>query len=196
MTKANDYIKALNDAIDARAQFEAGKNKDASSNIAKTLADIRKSVSHERIASIMLASNIDANFINRAQRADSRMNVYAVEKVVNVARAIAKVETLNHYSRFILQTAKVFAENKLQMNNDDAKSACSLEVKVKETKREKLIVKYQKHVSFSTANAQSSSSLDALCMFNVLTKSKDEANKDVYIFNADNENAKTLLAQL
>jgi hypothetical protein len=196
MTEVANYIVALNAALDARVAFEAAKAKDASSNIAKTLADIRKSVTHERVASVLLASKIDAAFINRAQRADARMNVYAAEKVVNVALALASAATLNHYSRAILKTAQAFAAASLAMNNDDAKSACTLDVKVKEPKREKLIVKYQKHIAISTATTQSSSSLDALCMFGVLTRGKDDANVTIYTLNAEHANTQALLARI
>jgi hypothetical protein len=190
------YIEALNNAFDARVAFEASKSKDASSNIAHTLHMLRKEVTQEKTASVLQASYIDADFINRSIRADARLNVYAAQKYSNVARTIAKVETLNHYTRAILKTAQAFAQAELQMTSDDAKSACTLDMKVKDAKREKLISKYAKHIAVSTANTQSSSSLDALVAFDVLKRSKNDANETIYIVNNDSANTQALLAAL
>ncbi len=196
MTKIAAYIDALNAAFDARVAFEASKAKDETSNIAKTLAALRKSATHAKIAGILASADIDAAFINRAIRADVRMNVYAAEKVINVALAIAAADKLNHYTRAILASAASLARHEQALTHDDAKSACTLAIKVKDAKREKMLVKYQKHVAVSTAATQSSSSLDALVMFGILLRSSDEANNTVYKINAENDNAKKLVAQL
>lgn len=191
MTKIAEYVVALNNAFDARASFEASKMSD-NSNIQKTLSNLRKSVTRESVARVFVAHNIDAALINRALRVDSRINVYAYQKIENIACALNKAESLNHYSKAILATAKRFADNSMSITQDDAKSACTLDMKVKDAKREKLIVKYQKHVAVSTANTQASSSLEALCTFDVLKRAKNNENETVFVLQ-DNETTKALL---
>jgi hypothetical protein len=195
MKNTASYIADLKIAFDARRAFENAKAKDSSSNIHKTLAALEKSVTRDAIAKVFVAHNIDANLINRAVRADSRINVYAFEKIENVASALLKAQALNHYSRAILATAKALTENDMQLTNQDAQSACTLDFKLKDAKREKLVHKYQKHVAYSTATTQSSSSLEALCTFNILKRGKNESGETVYILQ-DNESAKALCANL
>lgn len=196
MTSVANYIDSVRVAFNARREFEIAKNKDANSNIHKTLSALEKSVTRESIAQVFMSHNIDSNLINRAIRADSRINVYAFEKIENVASALLKACALNHYSRAILATAKNLQEQNLQLTNQDAQSACTLDFKLKDTKREKLIIKYQKHIAYSTATTQSSSSLEALCAFNVLKRAKNESNETIYILQDDNDSAKALLANI
>jgi hypothetical protein len=189
------YAYALNDAIDQRKSYEAAKCAD-SDNIQKTLSDIRKSVQHARIVELMYASNVNAAFINASERSTSRYNVYAAEKVVNVARTLAKVAVLNHYTKAILRCALALQENDMLLTNDDAHSACSLSVKSKDAKRESVLKahKYAKHVAKSTATTQSSSSLNALKTFNLINETRDAANNVCYRVDTENEIVKTLLS--
>lgn len=192
---ANEYLSSLLSSIDARIAYERAKNAE-NENIVSTLTDIRKSCDHVAIAEVMLSASVDANTINKSERSNARFNVYAFEKIVNVARAASAASALNHYSRAILATAKKFAESELLMTHDDAQSACTLDIRVKDAKREKQIVKYQKHVSAKTAATQSSSSLNALKAFNVLTEKRDAANKVCFTINAESELTKKLLSSI
>lgn len=192
-TLVSEFRAQLIAAIDARAQYERDKNADNDS-MQETLKDIRKSVDHDLIASVMLAANYDANRINRSERVNARYNVYAYEKDVNIARCAASVASLNHYTRAILLTAKSLKSADLKLTHDDAQSACSLSVKSSDAKREKLIVKYQKHTSAKTAATQSSSSINALQAFDILRETRDAANKVCYILNEENELTAKLLA--
>lgn len=190
-----DYRAALLASVDARAAHESAKNIDNSSMQA-TLAQLRKSVDHDVIAQVMLASNVDANFINRAERVSNRFNVYSAEKVVNVARACAKVTSLNHYTLAVLRTAIALAKIESALTHKDAACACSMSVKHSDTKREAIIknARYAKHVAANTAATQSSSSINALQMFNVLTETRDAANVVTYALNIESEAYKTLSA--
>ncbi|MBS7701478.1 MULTISPECIES: hypothetical protein [unclassified Chelatococcus] len=100
MTNVADFRASLVAAIDARIAYEKDKDADNMS-MRKTLANIRKSADHDRIAEIMLASQCDTNRINRSERSNARYNVYAYEKDINIARSIARVNALNHYTRAI-----------------------------------------------------------------------------------------------
>jgi len=177
MTKQSKVEKYLNDmiaAFDARATYECAKNAD-NSNMQKTLSDLKASVSHAEIARLMLAANIDCNFINRAERANARFNVYSAEKVVNVIRATASVATLNHYTLNILRSIVACNAASVDFTQRDAVSACSLTAKVDNSKLS-LISQYQKHVALNTAATQASSSLNALLMCAAIVEYRNAAN--------------------
>jgi hypothetical protein len=199
MTNINNdvmnYIASLNAAFEARKEYEIAHGKDASANIHKTLSKVRKSMTRDVVATCLLASNVDADFINASVRASNRFNVYAIEKVDNIACALLKAESVNHYTRAILATALAFEKNDLVMTRDEARSACSLALKVKDAKREKLVSKYKKHIDASTASTQSSSSLEALVTFNILARSKDDQGNDTFK-TIDNEATRALIERL
>ena len=199
MTKTvTDYKAELLAAIDARATYESSKSSDNTS-MQSTLANIRKLVDHDAVASVMLASNVAPDFINRNERSNARYNVYAAEKVVNIARALASVATLNHYTRATLATANAISKSEhavKTLSHKDAACACSQSVKHTDSKREAIIkhVRYAKHIAANTASTQSSSSINALQTFNVLNESRDASNAVCYSINADNVNAAQLVA--
>lgn len=190
-----DYRTALLASVDARAAYELSKNADNDSMQAK-LTQIRKSVDHDVIAQVMLASNVDADYLNRAERVSNRFNVYSAEKVVNVARACAKVSELNHYTLAVFKTAQALAKIESALTHRDAVSACSMKIKHSDAKREAIIkqTRFQKHIEASTASTQSSSSINALQAFNVLTETRDAANIVTYALNVESEAYKTLSA--
>lgn len=180
MTNAvQNYLNDMLAAFDARATYERSKNAE-NDNMQKTLKDLRASVAHVKIAEIMSACNVNAQFINRAERNNARFNVYSAEKVVNVARAIASVNSLNHYTKAIYASILSFANAKLDFSHKDAIAACSLSVKCSDTKRAKALVQYQKHVAANTASTQASSSLNALLQYRVIEEYRDAANNVCY----------------
>ena len=194
MQNVTEYKSALIAAFDSRASFEASKNA-SNENIQKTLRDLLKSISRDSVCTVLQASNVNAAFINESIRVDSKFNVYAAQKVDNIACYMNKAEALNHYTLAILKTLLSLEKNEMKLTQEDAKSACTLEMKLKDAKREKHIVKYAKHVAISTANTQSSSSLEALVTFNVLQRSKDSENNTVFVL-ADNDTAKALIERI
>jgi hypothetical protein len=186
-----NYVTSLRNAFASRVEFE--KTKNVKENIFVTLTKLEKALTRASIAQVFMSHNVDANFINRHIRADSRMNVYAIDKADNVASALAKSETLNHFTRAILLTAKRFSENELLATREDFCAACNTSAKLKDAKRDKLLVRTSRHVSASTASSQYSSSLDALVLFNVLVKTQDKENNEAYKLNADSDATKALL---
>ena len=210
----NDFSASLNSNVLDRIVFEAKKSaiesNDATevtsdnatsvlaahnSSMCKTLTDIAKTLSNEHVAKMLFATKYDATRINRSERSNARYNVYAYEKDVNIARVLCKVASLNHYTRAILSSAIALQKNDMLITHRDAQSACSLDVKTDAT-REKLIsaTKYQKNVAASTANTQSSSSINALQAFSVLVETRDAANNVCYKVNLDADVTKKLLA--
>lgn len=197
MTNAAEYRSNVLAAIDARIAYETEKNaeNDSMQNVLKSM---RKSVDNDRIAEIMLTYNVDSNRINRQLRNNARYNVKAYQKDINVARCIASVETLNHYSRAIFLAALALEANDMTLTHKDANAACSLDVKTNDTKRDKLInaVKYQAHVAANTTSTQSSSSLNSLQSYNVFTETRDAANNVCFKLNRECEATKSIAAYL
>lgn len=193
MKKLATYITELNNAFDARAEYETAKNAD-NLNMQKTLADLRASATHETIAKLMLSANLDASFINRAERSNARFNVYSAEKVINVFRAIASVATLNHYTLNILKSVIACDNAQIDFTQRDAVSACSLDVKVDSAKAS-LISQYAKHIALNTASTQASSSLNALIMCNVITERRNASNTTCFTLT-DSDNAKALISKI
>ena len=177
MTKQNKTEKYLNEmlaAFDSRAAYELSKNAE-NSNIQTTRADLKASVNHEAIAKLMMQANVSADFINRAERSNSRFNVYSAEKIINIARFAASAAALNHYTLNILKSIVACQIAEIDFTQADAVSACSLSVKVNSAKVA-LISQYQKHVSANTASTQASSSLNALLMTNLIYETRNAAN--------------------
>lgn len=206
---------ALLNAVDARIEYEARKsNNDASlivdasnanatlrvvnASMHKTLKDIRESVENDAVVSVMLASNCDANAINKSERANARRNVYSYEKDVNIARAIKRATTLNHYTVAIFKALVALDNAKMHATHSDLSSACSLDVKSDDKARETLIkaCKYQKHVVANTASTQSSSSINALLAFNVVSEIRDEKARVAYALNREAHATKAIAALL
>lgn len=182
-------------AIATRKSNEVAKAPNCTSMCA-TLDNLAKSVAHQKIVDVMLAAQVDANFINRAERSNAYYNVYAAEKVVNIARFLAVVAALNHYTKFIFLSALALEKNDMTLTHKDAACACSKDAKHADAKRSKHIVRYEKIVSPSTASTQSSSSINALQTFGILTESRDAANVVIYRINRENETTKALAKAL
>lgn len=192
MSNVAEYRAKLIAAFDARKLYESDKNSENTS-IQKTLDDMRKSVDHDKIAEVMMLSNVDADFINKSERITARFNVYSAEKIVNLARTLASAAQLNHYTRAIFLSALALEKHEMTLTHKDASAACTLSIK-NNAARDKLLVRYQKHVAANTAATQSSSSINALQMFDVFTETRDEMNNVAYRVNTENEAAKKLTA--
>lgn len=188
------YRTSLVAAMGDRAAYELGKDP-GNDNIQSTIADLRKSVDHDMIAYVMLVAELPAGFINISERRTARFNVYSAQKVVNIARAVAAAERINHYSRAILLSAIALQNAGLAMTHADAAAACSLSVRTSPS-REKLLVKYGKHVAPNTASTQSSSSLNALRMMNVIGETRSADNETCYLVDLASPITEKLLTRV
>lgn len=201
---ATQYLESLLSQIDARAQYEIEKNSENTSIqacLVTSRTSIRNSVNHEKIAEILMLSNHDVATINRQERSNNRYNVYAYEKIANIANVLlnsTSVSRLNHYSTAILKAVHSYESAELTFTHKDAVSACSADCKHSEKAREKILkdVRYAKHVAATTASTQSSSSINALQSMNVLTEARDDANNVIYKLNRESFATKALAEKL
>ncbi|UIN38403.1 hypothetical protein [Methylobacterium oryzae] len=198
MTKNNEALAAytadLATSIAARAAYETEQNPE-NTNIQKTLKGLAEDFASEHVTKFMFAASVDANFINRQERKNKRFNVYSAQKVANVARAAAQAETLNAYSATLLRTAIALTRAELSMTHRDAHSALCLDLKVDAAKAQH-IVRYGKNIASNTADTQSSSSINALQMFNVLKEIRDDRNEVAYTVDLSNKTTKALCKAL
>jgi len=194
MTKTNEaviaYTADVAAAIVARKSYETEQNPE-NTNIQKTLDGLAADFAHVDVCKFMHAASVDANFINRQERKNKRFNVYSAQKVANVARAAAAAESLNAYSATLLRTAIALTRAELSMTHRDAHSALCLDLKVDAAKAQH-IVRYGKNIASNTADTQSSSSINALQMFNVLKEIRDDKNEVAYVVDLSNKTTKAL----
>ena len=187
------YISALIDAVDVRKAYEVAKNAENDSMFAK-LKMFRASVAHERIASIMLASNVDANLLNRQERINARFNEKSYVKVLNIAQSIARVAQLNIYTRAILLSVKCFEDNGMLLTQAETKQACTSNSRLSVTTRNSALIRTHKMYDSSTCSTQASSTNNALQAYGVLIETRDSANQLCFALNRENETTKALLA--
>lgn len=187
------FIEAINAALDSRVAYETHKDANNDS-MQSNLTSLRKSMTHSDIATVMMNSSVDAEFINRAERSNNRYNIYAAVKVDNIARCVKSVAELNHYTLAILRVALALEATDSKLSHKDAVAACSASVKHSDANRERIIksLRYAKHVAANTASTQSSSSINALQTFNMLTESRDASNAVVYSVNRESDAFKSI----
>lgn len=189
------YSAQLIAAVDVRSAYESAKNADNDTMQAK-LKSFKVSVSHARIAEIMQMSNVDANLLNRQERVNARYNEKAYVKVINIARAIAKVENLNIYTRAILQSVKLFEENEMMLTERESKLACSAHNRIADVKRNSCLIRTSKIYDASTCSTQASSTNNALQAYNILIETRDAANNVCFKLNRENNATQALLELL
>ncbi len=189
--KVSKYQAQVLAEVDARAAYEGEKNAE-NANIQATLKGIRSDLDHEAIAKVMSAANVPSGFINIAERGNARFNVYAAEKVSNLARVLVGAKAMNHYTRAILASARACGAAGVSFTHADAVAACSLEVKGDPSKP---LVRYEKHIAPNTASTQASSSIAALKVWGALAEGRTPSNAVAYVLQ-DTETTEALLARI
>lgn len=189
------YSAQLIAAVDARSVYESAKNA-ANDSMQKTLRKIKTSVSHARIAEIMMTCNVDANMLNREERVNARYNVKSYDKIVNIARVLAKVEVLNIYTRAILASAQQFENNEMIITQRETKLACSAHNRIADVKRNSCLIRTHKIFDMSTCSTQASSTNNALQTYNILIETRDSANNVCFKLNRENAATQALLELL
>lgn len=165
------------------------------SSMFATLSALEKSASHEVIAKIMFTSKVAANRIMRQERSGALYNVYAYEKDVRIARTLASVASLEHYTKAVLLTTQAFTANDMLATHVDYEAAIT-KTKTGNKERDALIAFFELAKGSSTARTQVSSSVNALQSFNVITETRDASNRVAYKLNSEHKNTIKLLAAL
>ena len=195
IASATKYRASLDAAFDARVAYEQSKCDDATASIFKAIADLRKDYAHDAIIDVMRKASVNAEFINRQERRNARYNVKSATKVFQIARCVAKVASLDSYTRNVLRTAFNLHNAELTMTHADAQASLDNAARVADAKKAH-VVRYAKAIAASTADTQSSSSINALQMFDVLKETRDDSNAVAYALNAQSDVTHALLASL
>lgn len=175
-----DMIVKLAAAIDLRASDEAKKDPE-NAKIQSTLKGIRAGFTKTSVARFCVATNIDNNFINRSVRASAAYNVYAAQKLLNIAQKTMLGEDIkwNEVNRCIVSSlfkcekANVEFSHKVAVACTSKQIACDAGVS-------KHLVRHT--VAPTTATTQASSTMQALVTAGVVVKYENEANAECYRF--------------
>ncbi len=179
-----EFIAAANVNCDDRIAYECSKNA-ANVTIADKINSVRKTLTNDKIATVMIACSYNVADINKQERTSNRRNVYAIQKEMNIAQFIAAAAALNHYTLAIFKTAVALEAATFTLTHATARAACSVDVKTSVAAQQSIVIKnrYAKHIDASTASTQSSSSLNALQALGVLVEGRDAANDVTYTLN-------------
>jgi hypothetical protein len=189
------YVRALQTAVYDRAVYENEKNPENATMYAK-LKSFAREVSNVRLASVMRASNVDANLLNRQERVNARFNEKSYVKVLNIARAIDGAESLNVYTRAILASVKCFEDNGMQITQSETKLACSAGTRASATVRNSALIRTSRIYDPSTMSTQASSTNNALQAYDVIREVRNANGELCFALNRDCPATVALLARL
>ncbi len=172
----------MNAAFDARIVNER-KNESVEARIVDNkvnkIETYRKTANNVNVLATLLASNVDANFIN----AKDASNIYTVKKIVDTATLVAAQIDVHTFNIFV--SAVRLSRADMSMTADDAKAIICDKLKI-DAKKAKHVQRSVKFYDASTAAAQSSSSLAMLRTLNVLKQIRcSETNKVAHVVDFD-----------
>lgn len=157
MTKAS-VLKQFDD----RANFELDNGgTDKKLDLLKSYAG---RLSNDSVVKVLAALKFDTGFVNQ-QRGSKRYNVYAVDKVADIAAALAGVAIRNKVNNAIVRSLFACRAAGLEFTGLIADAAVSDKVRVQDHIK-KVLVRHS--VSESTVDTQRSSTMSALQLFGVV----------------------------
>ncbi|MBO6509175.1 MAG: hypothetical protein JJ979_11985 [Roseibium sp.] len=179
--------------IDDRLSYEKS-NSDNILSITKNFNTKVRKRANAATLTFFLKQKIDLNFMNKHNIQTKRMNVYACEKVCKLVDHI----NIDEYSRAIFKAARKLQENDSYLTREDAKHVCCTNHDTVKGERAALLAdcRIQKLKSASTVSTQHSSSLHAMQTAHMLTVSRDDANNEIFVLDADNAHVKKLIAAI
>lgn len=151
--------KKIGGAFDERTKFEGIKNPNNTS-IHKSLAKSRAALAMPSAAAIMIAANVEPNFINRSVAEGSCYNVYAADKLADFVRGLRDGMIRNAINNAVARSLFAFQKAGEDFTGELAKAAASAQYPVSEKKHKDLLTRHT--VSPGTASTQTSSTMIAL----------------------------------
>lgn len=168
---------AFADAFDERSAFECRKNVDNDS-IQKQITKNRAKFISLQVARFMIATNVNATFVNESEHDGARRNVYAHEKLAFLAESVVYGKKFNAVNYHCLRSLFKFANKDLEFTHADALAATSDKIKVEHAKKRANLSRHT--VSASTASTQASSTMIALVACGVVSEYKNETRDVCY----------------
>jgi len=192
----NTYRDELNAHFADRVRYEVAKKGEDAAIIEKFTKMIKDEITNDRVIEALMLANVNTNFVNMQEKADARLNVYAVQKVFSLARTSIGANFLHRYIDTIYRTLINFTENNLSLTLQDAKASLCVELKAEDKNKQKLLVTYASRISDTTASTQASSTISALRITNIVIQTRNDKYKDAYIFNEQSEMHKQILKRI
>jgi hypothetical protein len=150
---------AIGTAFDDRLAYLA-KEKPGNLNQPKTLTKYRGKLALPSKAAALLVTGTDETFINRSTSGDSRYNVYAIDKLIDVVNALTGGQLGNAVNKAILKSMVNFKQASIAFDGRMAQAATSDKITVSDKKMAALLNRH--NVAANTASTQTSSTMSAL----------------------------------
>ena len=169
--------RALNAELVERYEYEMRKNAD-NDKIQKTLLSVNNALVKSSSARLHAVANIDARYINRAERVNAKYNVYALQKIADIINVVMHDKKMNAINYHALRSLFNFERKSKLFTHADAIASASNKITVQDASKRQLLSRHT--VSASTANTQASSTMNALVTLNVVRETTNENNEKHY----------------
>lgn len=190
-------MNTLTTAINERIALEVEANS-LNDNKRDTLNSYLKAAT-DVISSAFDKYNVDMTFAASRRRKTAMLNVYAINRVIDLAAFMSGNVALNHFTLAVMQSLVSFDKANIKiMSHAEARVACSaLHDEDKKISKEalKLIKKTSRVISSGTVNTQCTITTDALRIMNVIEVTSTSNGEKAYRFR-DTEAYKTMIEQM
>lgn len=170
---ADTMAFATRDALDDRARFEMAKNADNEA-IQKKLVIIHGKLVTKRAARVMIATSVDADFMNQGFSTNAHYNVYAIEKAADFIAGLSGGSVKNAINVATMKSLFACAKAGITFDFELAKACASNKVPVLQAGVRQHLTRHT--VSESTAPTQAGSTMRALVTLGVVSKSGQGKN--------------------
>lgn len=155
---------ALTTAFETRAEFQRAKDPTRESIQDHLKAGI-KALGTDAALKVLVAAEVDANFVNRSSNNGSAYNVYAVQKVIDLVAALESGVMHNAVNNAVSRSLFAFKNAGEKFTGEMARAAVSDKIRV-QGQIAKLLVRHT--VSAATAPTQMSSTMQALATLGIV----------------------------
>lgn len=190
-------MNTLANAINERISIERDDNT-LNDNKMKTFERLLKS-STDVIAKSFDTFNVDMSFIAARRRKTAMLNIYAVERTIDLAAFMSGNVALNHFTMHIVKSLVALKKNNIEILSHSAARVCCTSVRDEVAKVEKDTLKHlsrvSKAIAISTVNTQCTITIDALRTFKIIEQTATSSGEKAYRL-ADNETTTKMLEQM
>lgn len=163
--QVGERLVAINTAFDARVTYERTAQP-GNDSIQDRLKSYRKKMALPGIAALLVATNVDPEFINRTITEGKRFNIYAIDKVNDLLHGLNSGTFRNAINQAVMKSLFKFRKAGVPFTGLAAIAAVSDKVKCDKALTANLV---RHTVSAATAPTQASSTMNALQVLGVVT---------------------------
>jgi hypothetical protein len=156
-------------------------------NKLKTFERLNKSAT-DVIANTFDKYSVDMSFVASRRRKTAMLNVYAVDRTIDLAAFMSGNVALNHFTMHIVKSLANLNKNNIEVLTYSAARVACTALKDEVAKVEKDVVKHlsrvSKAIALSTVNTQCTITLDALRIMNVLEVTSTSSGEKAFKFKS------------